>query len=290
MNKYLTEEEIEEIDCGEIYKKNDLGGNTVFMKRILRRNPKVFTLEFYRHNNVWGIDNFNRDKAINKGINQLEIDHEILFLNKKYKQKKKDIKDRDTYVNVYSSYDDSDSLGYHKDNSPDSIRINKLIENVKPHSLIYDVGCNSGGVGRLLIEKKKCVVYGSEISNNLAKKAKSKGLIVYSGFAEEAPFESNSFDYIILSFILEHVLDPDKLLERSVDTLKRGGIFLGFVPTEFGDWGEHTLEYHPEHLRSYSKYSLKKTLEKFKLKNIRIEEEYLKGRDISDYYFFSAEK
>lgn len=290
MKKYLSDVEVENVRCNYIYKKEKCGGNTVFIKKRFFCDGNYFDIEFYRHNNKWSIDEENNEKALKEGVFCEELEKFKAFLNCSYVQKKKEIGNKEEYRNFYLDYEDADSLGYYEKASPDYVRVQYLLNNIKLGSVVYDVACNSGGIGKILKEERGCEVFGSDLCPNLVQKARDKGMTVYCGFAEDADFGNISFDYVIMSFILEHAIDPNILMEKSLQKLKKNGRLLGCVPTEFGDWGKHTLKYHPEHLRVYSEKEIFDLFDSFKLKNIQIEKVKLTGRSVADYYLFSAEK
>jgi len=54
---------------------------------------------------------------------------------------------------------------------------------------------------------------------------------------EGLPFKSNSFDIVYSTSVLEHVLDPSRVIAESLRILKRGGIFQFVVPN-YGSWWE----------------------------------------------------
>lgn len=289
MERYLSPNEIKKWPVGKRYKKSIFGGNKKFIKKTIKGNGEKITLEFFLKNGLWNIEKLERKKV--KSANKEVLGKIIKKLNDQEKRKlmKFPISKRN-YLKIYTDYQDADQLGYYSRKSPEYIRVKDFLKNIKGGSLVYDAGCNSGGIGKILIRKKRCKVSGSELCPRLARLAGKSGLKIFCGWAEKTPFASNAFDVAILSFILEHALDPQKIICESVRLLKNDGIVLGHVPTEFGDWGKNNIGIHPEHLRAFSKKELWKLLEKCGLKNIIIKKEKLVGRRIADYYFFKAKK
>jgi SAM-dependent methyltransferase len=53
---------------------------------------------------------------------------------------------------------------------------------------------------------------------------------IISAVGEHLPFEDNSFDIVYSSNVLEHVQDPDKVLQESIRVLRPGGILHFEVP------------------------------------------------------------
>jgi len=291
MEKYLSPKEVARFPLGKKYKKTTYGGSKVFVKqKINLPSKKSISFELFLYNGKWSIAKEEKIKIIDPSIAK-QLKELLSSLNKQ--KTKNPINQRlgiGEYKELYSNYADADSLGYYNKYSPEYIRVQDILLSIKNNSLVYDAGCNSGGIGKLLIQTNKCNVSGSEICPRLARIAKRKGLNTFCGLAEKTPFPNNYFDYSILSFILEHVIIPEDVIKESYRILKKGGKMIGHVPTEFGDWGKHTIGIHPEHLRAYTSAELKCLLEKFNLKNIIIKKERLVGRKIADYYFFHATK
>ena len=117
-----------------------------------------------------------------------------------------------------------------------------LIEqaHVKPGQRILDIGC---GTGTLALELKRryptIQMVGLDPDPKALRRAKakaqrSKASVDFDrGFADELPYESNSFDRVFSSFMFHHLdeHDRDKALREAFRVLKPGGSFhlLDFV-------------------------------------------------------------
>ncbi len=89
------------------------------------------------------------------------------------------------------------------------------------------------------------------------------GITGISCVGEKLPFPSNSFDFIILRNVIDHMLEPDKLLIEACRVLKPGGkiyfmvnIFCSFTKPLFGLMGILDKP-HPLH---FTLYDIKKLL------------------------------
>lgn len=118
-----------------------------------------------------------------------------------------------------------------------SQRINTIKEVLPKNSVdnILDVGCHGG---RLTIELKKkfpkAKIYGIDISNNaiLFAKKKYKNISFVIDRAEKLSFQSSTFDLVTCFEVLEHVPQPNKVLEEIKRVLKKNGHVLILVPSE----------------------------------------------------------
>ncbi|HEX4478294.1 MAG TPA: class I SAM-dependent methyltransferase [Polyangiaceae bacterium] len=100
-------------------------------------------------------------------------------------------------------------------------------------SRVLEVGCASGYVGRVLIREKACTVTGVEVEAAAAAEARQNGLTVFEGSLEAPAFWDSipgRFDVIIAADVLEHLREPDRVLERFKASLLPGGIAIIAVP------------------------------------------------------------
>ena len=149
---------------------------------------------------------------------------------------------------------------------------------------ILDVGCGSGALGAYLISNQNCKVHGFEINSNIIHLAKKNLTSVIDGNIETdpIPFEFNSFDYIVLGDVLEHLINPIQTLEKLMKYLNKNGVLLVTTPNvkhwsvsynlifkdnwEYRDWG--ILDY--THMRFFTKKSLTNILNKHNISNFSI--------------------
>lgn len=292
MERYLTPLQIRRYPLHKKFKKTSYGGSKVFIKEdMVNRFGQSVACEYFFHNGRWHMSSIERKKAQTHGIAATAIREHVLLLQSELTKDPINLAiDTEQYRKLYAHYPDADEFGYYRKNSPEYVRVKDILSNVKKNSIVYDVGCNSGGIGSLLIQNKKCKVYGSELCQDLGTRASQKGLNVFIGWAEQTPYKDEFFDYAVITFILEHVIDPRLLMRETVRVLKKNGTVLGHVPTAYGDWGNRTIGKHPEHLRAYNYKELKKLLQDSGLQKVHIRREFLVGRRIADYYFFTGTK
>ena len=117
-----------------------------------------------------------------------------------------------------------------------------LVSQVDHNSLVLDVGCSYGYLGKWLVENKKATVYGIEIDRIAVNKARSEGFYrdifqIDLDYCEKIPGEFErfnkldiQFDYIICADVLEHLKDPTTTLTILLEKLKDGGKLLISIP------------------------------------------------------------
>lgn len=98
---------------------------------------------------------------------------------------------------------------------------------------ILELGCGAGATGALAIRERKCARYvGIELDERAAAMARSRLTEVIVGNVErmKLPFAERSFDALIMSEVLEHLLDPWATLKELATFLKPGALVMASVP------------------------------------------------------------
>ena len=96
---------------------------------------------------------------------------------------------------------------------------------------ICDLGCGDGSLGELLVKNNNSV-YGVELVKSQMDIAKEKGVDVCAADLnkERLVFDDNIFDVVIATEVIEHLLNPDNLLQEAYRILKDDGIFIITTP------------------------------------------------------------
>jgi 2-polyprenyl-3-methyl-5-hydroxy-6-metoxy-1,4-benzoquinol methylase len=106
----------------------------------------------------------------------------------------------------------------------------RLIERHRRKGRFLDVGCNLGGLLRL-VSKRGWEVVGLEPSLSLASIAAKLGLEIHNCFLHELPLRlEGSFDVVALSDVFEHICEPREFLRTAARFLKEDGILYIKVP------------------------------------------------------------
>ncbi len=113
------------------------------------------------------------------------------------------------------------------------------VEEMFKDKVVLDVGCGAAGKSLFYANQGAKTVYGidpvASYKEEAETLAKEKGLEdnfkFIIGDAGNLPFEDNFFDTIILNDAMEHVDEPEKVLEECYRTLKKGGrVYINFPP------------------------------------------------------------
>lgn len=107
----------------------------------------------------------------------------------------------------------------------------KVYNLLEGNKTVLDVGCANGNFSKE-VKKKGNKVYGIEVSNQMALRAKKVIDHVIVGNIEEMkfPWKYNSFDIILLMDILEHLFNPQKTLINLKKYLKNDGYVIVSIP------------------------------------------------------------
>jgi len=151
----------------------------------------------------------------------------------------------------------------------------KYLGDIK-NKTVLDVGCGDGALTYLFCKKQANVV-GADVEELGLKFAKeflsSHGyhpqLILTSAY--NIPLEDNSVDCVVASDVIEHVQEPDRLLEEAKRILKPGGKIVISTPyklTEKSADKFHVKEYYPAEIKRlvgqyFTQVEIKETHEAF---------------------------
>ncbi len=94
---------------------------------------------------------------------------------------------------------------------------------------ILDVGCGTGFISRSLTGKNE--VHGVDISTEYLARAASYGIETEQWDIQKGlPFDSGSFDVVLMTEVLEHIFDTDALISEVRRVLKEEGVLVLTVP------------------------------------------------------------
>jgi SAM-dependent methyltransferase len=118
--------------------------------------------------------------------------------------------------------------------------IHRHLEADQPRKII-ELGCGAGDI--LMSLRKYEQTIGIDIDEYQVRTARSLGLDARKGNASTYVGPDAPYDAVILSEVIEHVLQPDLLLANASRNLRPNGLLLLTTPNGFGPW-----EFHETHL------------------------------------------
>lgn len=132
---------------------------------------------------------------------------------------------------------------------------------------ILDIGCGDGK-SLLKLKEDDWDTYGVEISEMASKYAREiLGLNIFTGILEDAEFEGEFFDVVLLNNVLEHLSDPATTLKEINRILKNDGKVIISIPNVDSFEAKHFKKYWtawdlPRHLYHFSPVTIKSILNK----------------------------
>ena len=159
-----------------------------------------------------------------------------------------------------------------------------ILNRISPNSKILDIGCGDGNVSQLYLRRGQ--VYGLDISMEALEAAKKRGIETVNHDLNKLPlpFENDFFDTIILTDVIEHVINPLELISEVRRVLKKNGKIIITVPnfSRFANrlrmffWGDpidllHWSKYGDEieHLHWFTKPKISWLLRKKEFREIK---------------------
>ncbi|MBP9151282.1 MAG: class I SAM-dependent methyltransferase [Flavobacteriales bacterium] len=111
-----------------------------------------------------------------------------------------------------------------------------IVHLIPEGSSFLDIGCGKGHSMSLAINQKNCNCTGIDPFPNFAGATPELAGVehkfsIVEGWAENLPFEDNSFDVVYSSHMLEHTSDYDKALSEMNRVVRPDGIVIMGVPT-----------------------------------------------------------
>lgn len=158
--------------------------------------------------------------------------------------------------------------------------IKKLL-NVSDGDIVLDIGCGSGVQLRSLDAKSPKILIGTDINQNALQYAKNKN-IPNTEFvrcnAEYLPFKTNTIDKIICAELIEHLPNPEHMINESKRVLNDNGSIIITTPNEISIWGLYEIlwdtfgrgrNYGETHLKFFSIKDLNKYFNSFTIKSAK---------------------
>jgi len=107
--------------------------------------------------------------------------------------------------------------------------IKSLKLRIPSKGIVIDVGCGKGYMVEFF-RKLGLQAIGLDLSKEMLKEAKKSALEVVLGDARYIPFRSSATQIVTCFEVLEHVIEPQKVLSEIYRVLSNGGIFIATMP------------------------------------------------------------
>lgn len=141
---------------------------------------------------------------------------------------------------------------------------------LNPHithgSTFLDVGFGPG-IAMQAAAQLGALSYGTELDGNRVIEERRRGFSVYAGTIDAYPGCPECLDVVYAWEVLEHLRDPEALLQSAYNLLKPGGVIIIEVPNDFSPLQRRAMEAcgittpwwvsPPEHLNYFNKLDLK---------------------------------
>lgn len=168
-----------------------------------------------------------------------------------------------------------------------------------PGRRVLDLGCRYGALTEYYAAGNQ--VTGVDIDHEALQHAEARLGIetLWADLDEPLPFESETFDVVVIGEVLEHIRDPRRLIDESRRVLRPGGRLVGSTPNGFRLKnrlrflaGRHP-EVDPTHLHLFSPADVRGLLAGFEDPQLRFIAGRLTrfhGRLFANVIFFTATK
>jgi len=110
---------------------------------------------------------------------------------------------------------------------------NKLLkEKIQVTDAVLDIACGTGSILRYLKENGYNDLYGTEISDLCVKRLENLGIFMTKSLLPKIEYQDDSFDSVIASQILEHIVKRGDFMREIKRVMKPQGQCFLFVPDD----------------------------------------------------------
>jgi ubiquinone/menaquinone biosynthesis C-methylase UbiE len=131
-----------------------------------------------------------------------------------------------------------------------------ISERCKPDSTLIDIACGNGSILRDLRALGFQNLSGLEISHYAVNRLREEGFSMFHGVLPRIPLPDQTFDVVIASQVLEHIIRRSTFASEISRIMKPGGQAFIFVPNDcLGpiDEPEHVIKYNRKTFESFLK-------------------------------------
>lgn len=133
---------------------------------------------------------------------------------------------------------------------------------------VLDIGCRDGTVAKSFLAGNR--VTGVDVDREALARAEAAGITaVWADLGDRLPLPDASFDAVVAGEVLEHLSDPQLVVDEAFRVLRPGGVLVGTVPNAFRLKNRlrflagRPAELDPTHLQQFSATRLAAMLASF---------------------------
>jgi SAM-dependent methyltransferase len=180
-------------------------------------------------------------------------------------------------IGNYEKFETNPGLAFKVKKYLDRVSFKKFSRPFEKNLRFLDVGCAPGSMLDLVSKNfpEFEILEGIEISEEAAKLSKKKGYKVHVGTAETINLNNNFYDLIFMQQVIEHLVDPNKVIKNLYNSLRSGGLLVletpGLNTWDYKIFKSGTWEgFHiPRHLNLWTTEGMYKMLKTSGFNNIR---------------------
>lgn len=155
---------------------------------------------------------------------------------------------------------------------------------------VMDIGCFTGSLLYELQQKYNCQVMGVELQKEAVEiaKARLRGNVLQMD-VDSSEFPDKKYDIVTLTGVIEHVIQPNRLLKRASELLNDDGVIMIQTPNAESMVAQVLRRYWPplapiEHIHIHSKRAVCMSLEKLGFEEIVVRRHW---KNLSIEYVYS---
>ncbi|WP_206744768.1 class I SAM-dependent methyltransferase, partial [Brachyspira hyodysenteriae] len=227
---------------------------------------------------------FTINYSNNKEINGLPNNHDIVFCDNCSLVYNDFISNEEEFIKYYSlnsSYNESYHIVHLKNDSYNNEILNSLEKHINKNSYILEEGCGSGDLLYNFYINGYSNLYGIDASNafNAIKNISNINFISGSIFNRIIEYKSK-FDMIIISHVLEHLLDIDEIIKNIKYMLNDSGYLYISVPSlmEYSsNFKTPFFSFSLEHISHFCEQSINNLANKYSFEIVNISNSFNKA-------------
>ena len=197
-------------------------------------------------------------KSIGKRLRKV---YEYLFKDYEFASTFKESLDYESYWQMRVKNDNRISADVKElSRSQERFKFDLIASLIEPESRVLDIGCGDGSLLAFLKEAKNIYPLGIEISQTACNLAQERGIKVLQKDIVKEGLPAETFDYIIISEVLEHLSNPFEILlqlkshfsRRLLITIPNTGAINDRLRLLFGRFPRQWILHPSEHLHFWT--------------------------------------